>query len=139
METVAVQPCEEESAEMTDILKADVQRELHRENQDAIARLTEQIKEVNAALNRLVDQNNAQTQALRIVLDGQSTDLLNAAVRHRREHERFVSLDKVVSEATSDLGRVARRLVYAGAIGLLIFGLSFTGAIEALKTLIGKS
>ena len=124
---------------MTDILRADVQRELHRENQDAIGRMTEQIREMNSVLKALVDHNNAQTQALRIVLDGRSTDLLNAAVRHRREHERFMNLDKVVSETTSDLGRVARRLVYAGAIGLLIFGLSFTGAIEALKTLIGKS
>ncbi len=47
MKTVAVQPCNDsEEGEMTDILNADEQRRLHKENQDAIRSITTSIDEL---------------------------------------------------------------------------------------------
>lgn len=56
-ETVAVRPCDEEGAEMTDILKSGEQLRLHEENQEAL-------RAVMGRLDQLIDKQSRVETAL---------------------------------------------------------------------------
>lgn len=126
VETVAVQPCEQEGVEMTDILNAETQERLHQENQEAIAHL-------RTRLDLLISQNEEQSRALRIITGAPQLADLDALIKFRDEHRRLLSYDRRITDATESVTTWIMRIIFAGAVALVVLGMSVVGLGDAIK------
>lgn len=110
-----------------DILNAETQRQLHEDNQHAIA-------ELKIRLDTLIAQNEAQTTALKLIIGSQITDT-EALLRFRNVYNRLARYDQRMVDASETVVTWILRLLFAGAVGLGILGLSLAGVLDQLKGL----
>ena len=126
IETVTVQPCEQEGVQMTDILNAETQERLHRENQEAIA-------QIRSKLDLLISQNEEQSRAMRIITGAPQLADLDALIKFRDEHRRLLSYDRRITGAAESITAWILRIIFAGAVALVVLGMSVAGLGDALK------
>ncbi len=129
-EVISVHPCgdNEKDPEVTDILSEEGQRRLHRENQDAIDKL-------RAKLDKVLEQNEIQMHALRVIIGSSVTDT-EALLRFRDEHRRLLGYDKRLTAATDSMVSWTMRFLFVGAVVLVLVGLSVTGILDMIKQIV---
>lgn len=115
---------------MTDILRADEQRKLHQDHQHRLARIDEK-------LEMLVEQNRLQSQALRIALSASATsDIIEAAVRHQNDSKVVMRYVDQVAKAEGRVKALVMSIFFAGVLAVFLVGLSLTGIVDAIKSIV---
>lgn len=113
------------------LLTEEVQQRLHAENQQAIDHLRTKI-------DMLIQQNEAQMLALRMIIGGSVTDT-EALLRFHEEQQRFRRYDRRISDAAESIATWTIRMFLIGGIVIAVWGMAAVGIFDAVKALISRS